>query len=54
MATHSSILAWRIPWTEEPGRGYSPRGCKEWDKTEHNTAKMFILFSIVIINIYEE
>ena len=27
MATHSSILAWRIPWTEEPG-GYSLRGCK--------------------------
>ena len=23
MATHSSILAWRIPWTEEPGRLYS-------------------------------
>ena len=23
MATHSSILAWRIPWTEEPG-GYGP------------------------------
>ena len=23
MATHSGILAWRIPWTEEPG-GYSP------------------------------
>ena len=23
MATHSSIFAWRIPWTEEPG-GYSP------------------------------
>ena len=23
MATHSSILAWRIPWTEEPA-GYSP------------------------------
>ena len=20
MATHSGILAWRIPWTEEPGR----------------------------------
>ena len=28
MATHSSILAWRIPWTEEPV-GYSPRGRKE-------------------------
>ena len=27
MATHSSILAWRIPWTEEPGRLES-RGCK--------------------------
>ena len=25
MATHSSILAWRIPWTEEP-EGYSPWG----------------------------
>jgi len=30
MATHSSILAWRIPWTEEPG-SYSPWGCKEPD-----------------------
>ena len=20
MATHSSVLAWRLPWTEEPGR----------------------------------
>ena len=25
MATHSSILAWRIPWTEEPGRIQSIR-----------------------------
>ena len=33
MATHSSILAWKIPWTEEPV-GYSPRGCKELDTTE--------------------
>ena len=33
MATHSSILAWRIPWTEEPG-GYSPWGRKESDTTE--------------------
>ena len=24
MATHSSILSWRIPWTEEPGGLYSP------------------------------
>ena len=34
MAAHSSILAWRIPWTEEPGRLYSPRGRKESDTTE--------------------
>ena len=26
MATHFSILAWRMLWTEEPG-GYSPWGC---------------------------
>ena len=34
MATHSSILAWRIPWTEEPNRLYSPWGHKESDTTE--------------------
>ena len=28
MATHSSILAWKIPWTEEPDRLYSPWGHK--------------------------
>ena len=33
MATHSSILAWRIPWTEDPA-GYSPWGREESDKTE--------------------
>ena len=33
MATHSSILAQRIPWTEEPGRLQS-KGCKESDMTE--------------------
>ena len=34
MAAHSSVLAWRIPWTEEPG-GYSPWGRKESDTAEH-------------------
>ena len=29
IATHSSILAWEIPWTEEPGRLTSPWGHKE-------------------------
>ena len=29
MATHASILAWRIPWTEEPG-GCSLLGLKDF------------------------
>ena len=33
MAAYFNILAWRIPWTEEPG-GYSPKGCKESHTTE--------------------
>ena len=33
MATHSCILAWRIPWTEELA-GYSPWSHKELDMTE--------------------
>ena len=33
MATHFSILAWRMPWAEEPG-DYSPNGHKESDTTE--------------------
>ena len=31
MATYSSILVWRIPWTEEPGR-HSPWDCKSWTR----------------------
>ena len=40
-ATHSSILAWRIPWTEESG-GLQSIGCKESDMTEateHSTSQ---------------
>ena len=40
MATHSSILAWRTPWVEEPGRlqsrvakGFAQSGRKESDTT---------------------
>ena len=32
-ATHSSILAWKIPWTEEPG-GLQSKGSQESDMTE--------------------
>ena len=34
MTTHSSIIPWRIPWTEEPG---SPWGHRESDMTERLT-----------------
>ena len=37
MATHSGILAWRIPLTEEPGGLYGPWGHKELDTTERLT-----------------
>ena len=33
MATHSSLLAWRIPWTEEPG-GLQSMDLAESDTTE--------------------
>ena len=39
MATHSSIIAWKILWTEEPG-GYNPWGCIELDTTEHIHAQV--------------
>ena len=34
MGTSSSILAWKIPWTEEPGGLYSPQGPKDSNATE--------------------
>ena len=49
MATHSSILAWRIPWTEELG-GLQSTGRKELDTTEractHN--KLHFIFNILV------
>ena len=39
MTTHSSILAWRIPWIEELV-GYSPWGCIESDMTEQLTLSL--------------
>ena len=46
MATHFSILAWRIPWTEEPG-GLQTMGSQESDTTEvtkHARRNMRLLF----------
>ena len=36
MTTHSNILAWEIPWTEEPGRLQSMGLHKESDTTEQS------------------
>ena len=41
MATHSSILAWRLPWTEEPG-GLQYMGLQESDMTEQLSAHTHI------------
>ena len=38
-AAHSSVLAWEIPWTEEPG-GIQPQGRKEPDTTEHTSSPL--------------
>ena len=48
MATHSSILAWSIPWTEEPGRLQST-GRKESDMTEHLSA----LHPLAVVNMLD-
>ena len=37
MATHSSILVWRIPCTEEPGRLQSVGSPKSWTQLETNS-----------------
>ena len=42
MASHSSTLAWRIPWTEEPS-GLSPRDREESDTTEKLTLTYYLL-----------
>ena len=39
METHSSILSWRIPWTEEPGRLH-PWDLKQLDTTERLTRSL--------------
>ena len=41
MAIHSSILAWRIPWTEEPG-GLQSLGSQESDTTERLTVLLLV------------
>ena len=45
MATHSSILAWRIPWTEEPGWSMGSQG-----RTQLSVFSLPIVLSIFLIS----
>ena len=54
-ATHSSILAWRIPWTEEPGRLQStgsmhPWGHKESGTTEPPSLSLFSCYQATLVS----
>ena len=53
MATHSSILAWRIPWTEEPAEPQSI-GSKDSEMTEKMFKKMTFLLTCTCENNGEE
>ena len=62
MATHSSILAWRIPWTEAAGKscgrrrqaGYSPRGCKESNRTGWLSAHTPNCFTMLLVSLLRQ
>ena len=51
MATHSSILAWRIPWTEELG-GLQSTGRKESDTTERLHSLSGFIVYILKLSVY--
>ena len=53
MANHSSILAWEIPWTEEPGELHSMESQKSWTQLSSQTnrqqqldARRMLLFMV--------
>ena len=49
MTTHSGILAWTIPWTEEAGELYSPWGLKESDMTERLILSLLHLYFTKVV-----
>ena len=58
MATHSSILAWRIPWTEEPGGPQSielqrvRHDWSDWAHTQHDTSFPDLLIFNLYLSLY--
>ena len=53
MATHSSVLAWEIPWTEEPG-GLCLWGCKESDTTERLSTVAILSRKRIVASVFEQ
>ena len=51
-ATYSNILAWRIPWTEEPGGLCSPWGQKESDMTEWRAISIIIYMLFILLYLF--
>ena len=43
MATHSSILAWKIPWTEEPG-GLQSMGSQSQTRLSHFISSLYLYY----------
>ena len=46
MATHSSILAWKIPWAEEPG-GLQSMGSQSWTRLSNLTTAATVSLSLI-------
>ena len=53
MAPHATLLAWKIPWTEEPGRLQSV-GSKESDTTERLTHHRLICVCVYVYNLVSD
>jgi len=53
MATHSSILAWRIPWTEEPG-GLRSTGWQRIDANEHAHMSVCVCVFLEYLNTFAQ
>ena len=52
MATHSSILAWRIPWTEEPG-GLQSTGSQSRTRLSNFIFTFTFTYSLSVIDFFE-
>ena len=51
MATYSNILAWKIPWTEEPG-GLQSMGSQKAGHKEHTSPGTTIDYTITVLYLY--